>query len=263
LGDFTGLASNYAKFRQGYAESVLTAVLSLLGKPNAEVDAADLGAGTGIWTRMLAGRGLRKVWGVEPNADMRTTGSKISAPASLEWVAAGAESTGLPSGSCDLVTAASSFHWMDYEKTTAEIRRLLRPGGRFMALWNPRQIEASPLLAEIEGKLRELAPETKRVSSGRSSFTDSLTERMVATPGFDDVLYLEGRHTARQTPEDYIGAWQSVNDVQVQLGPERWTKFLDFVRARIKGQQSIETVFLTRAWSARVGSTDSQDGRRF
>lgn len=251
LGDFSGLAGNYARFRQGYSESILTAILALVDKPAADIDAADLGAGTGIWTREMAARGFRHVWAVEPNEDMRVTGSKAQAPATVEWVAAGGESTGLPSESCDLVTAASSFHWMDYDRTTAEIKRVLRPGGRFVALWNPRQIEINPLLVEIESELRKLNPAMKRISSGRSAFTDTLTERLAATPELSDVVYLEGRHAARQTPDDYLGAWKSVNDVQAQLGPERWALFLAFVTTRTASVDAIETVFLTRAWTAR------------
>ena len=251
LGDFTGLAGDYAKFRQGYSRSVLTAVLALLGKAPGEIDAVDLGAGTGIWTRMMAASKLRSVKGVEPNADMRQQAEMSPSASPIQWIAAAAETTGLRGSSCDLVTAASSFHWMDYERTTDEIKRILRPGGRFVALWNPRLIEASPMLTEIESHIKSLAPEIKRVSSGRSSFTDSLSARLSTTQGFDDLVFLEGRHTAEQAPDAYLGAWKSVNDVQAQLGPARWEAFLDFVERRIAKVRMIETTFLTRAWVVR------------
>ena len=65
-GDFTGLAENYTRYRPGYSESVLTALLALLGKPANTVDAVDVGAGTGIWTAMIAKRGCRSVTAIEP-----------------------------------------------------------------------------------------------------------------------------------------------------------------------------------------------------
>jgi len=249
-GDFTGLATDYAKYRQGYSASVLTAVLALIDRPTASIDAVDLGAGTGIWSRLIAARNVKSVTAVEPNADMRQTGSSHPA-SSIRWVEGSGESTGLTDGCADLVSAASSFHWMDYPKTAKEIQRLLRPGGRFVALWNPRFIEASPLLVEIEGYLTELAPNMRRVSSGRSPFTDTLSERLSSTAGFDDLLYLEGRHTARQSPEEYLGAWRSVNDVQNQLGPAAWDTFMKRVEQKISSLRVIETVFLTRAWVVR------------
>ena len=96
LGDFTGLASNYAKFRPSYAPSVTTAILGMIGRKPSEVDAADVGAGTGIWTCTLAARGLRSVAAVEPNDDMREQGIQASQGSNITWRKGAAETTGLP-----------------------------------------------------------------------------------------------------------------------------------------------------------------------
>jgi SAM-dependent methyltransferase len=146
---------------------------------------------------------------------------------------------------------ASSFHWADFDKATAEFHRALRPSGVFVALWNPRYIEANPLLVEIEDQIAKLKPDIKRVSSGRSGLTERLTDLLSNKPLFTDVLYLEGRHTSKQTPAQYLGAWRSVNDLQVQLGPQLFQKFLDYVTERTAGLPSIDTTYLTRAWAAR------------
>ena len=144
-----------------------------------------------------------------------------------------------------------SFHWVDFERGTAEFARVLRPRGRFVALWNPRLVEASPLLAEIEAKLRELCPTLQRRSSGRSGVTEGLAERLAAHPSFEDVVYLEGRHRRTQSVDEYLGTWRSVNDVQVQLGPAKFAEFLDHAARRLRGLAGVETTYLTRAWSAR------------
>lgn len=250
-GDFTGLAGDYAKFRPGYAPQVATAILGFLGKSPAEVDAADVGAGTGIWTRILAGRGLRSVTAVEPNDDMRGQGVETSLTTGISWKKGTAEATGLADGSVDLLSMASSFHWADFDKACAEFHRALRPNGVFVALWNPRYIEANPLLVEIEAEIAKLKPDIKRVSSGRSGLTERLTDMLSNKALFTDVLYLEGRHTSMQTPAQYLGAWRSVNDLQVQLGPQLFQKFLDYVADRTAGLASIDTTYLTRAWAAR------------
>jgi hypothetical protein len=121
----------------------------------------------------------------------------------------------------------------------------------FAALWNPRLIEANPLLLEIEAEITRLKPGIERVSSGRSGLTERLTEMLGATPQFAEVLYLEGRHSVQQTPEQYLGVWRSVNDLQVQLGPDLFQTFLDRTAARIAGVTTIETTYVTRAWTAR------------
>ena len=152
---------------------------------------------------------------------MRRSGKEFVGEKAVRWRAGSGEETGLDSGSVDLLTMASSFHWVDFARGTKEFARVLRRGGRFVALWNPRLIEANPLLAETESYINVLRPDIKRVSSGRSGITEKLTELLSAHPDFDDVVYLEGRHTRTQTLEEYIGAWRSVNDVQTQLGPEK------------------------------------------
>jgi tRNA(Arg) A34 adenosine deaminase TadA/SAM-dependent methyltransferase len=250
-GDFTGLAENYSKYRTGYAPAVRSALLGLLGRPPATLDAVDVGAGTGIWTRMLAGAGFRSVTAVEPNADMRAAGQRDSAELDIRWRAGRGEATGLDTGSADLVTMASSFHWVDFEAGTAEFGRVLRPGGWFAALWSTRLLEANPLLADIEEELRRLKPGIRRAAFGRSSFTDGLTERLAAHTGFEDVVTLCGRHVEVQTVEHHLGVWRSVNDVRAELGEERFARFLDHVADRLSGSGTVTVTYLTQAWAAR------------
>lgn len=250
-GDFTGLASDYSLHRPDYCPSVLKALLGLVDKTTDVIDFVDVGAGTGIWTRMVHAAGVKSATAVEPNDDMRANGIDDSRRTSIRWLEGSAEQTGLPSGSADWLSMASSFHWANFDLALKEFHRVLRSAGRFTALWNPRLIEVNPLLVEIEAYLDSLRPNIKRVSSGRSGITETLNERLWASPYFDDVVYLEGRHVIEMTPERYLGAWRSVNDLRVQLGPETFGVFLDFVEKRIAGQRVIEATYLTRAWSAR------------
>ena len=71
---------------------------------------------------------------------------------------------------------------------------------------------------------------------------------------FEDVVYLEGRHVIIMSPDRYLGAWRSVNDLQVQLGEEKFESFLSFVEQKIAASEVIEATYLTRAWSARKKS---------
>ena len=251
FGDFSGLAKDYARYRAGYAPQVATAILKYIDRNPSEIDAVDVGAGTGIWTRTLASRGLRSVTAIEPNDDMREKGIETSRDTKIVWLKGSAEATGLANSSVDLVSMASSLHWADFDKACDEFHRILRPRGVFVALWNPRFIEANPTLVEIEEQITRLKPGISRVSSGRSGITERLTDMLSAKAQFSDLLYLEGRHAVQQTPEQYIGAWRSVNDLQVQLGPELFQQFLDFIEKKLAGLGKIEVTFLTRAWVTR------------
>ena len=230
---------------------MLKGLLGLLGKPTAEIDFADVGAGTGIWTRMVHDAGVRSLVAVEPNEDMRTRGVGDCFGTSVAWSVGNAEATGLPDGSADWLSMASSFHWADFQAATKEFHRVLRPSGWLTALWNPRLIELNPLLVEIESYLIKLNPDLKRVSSGRSGITETLTEKLWASKYFDDVVYLEGRHVIEMNPNRYLGAWRSVNDIRVQLGPEKFDAFIRFIEDKVAELEIIEVTYLTRAWSAR------------
>lgn len=249
-GNFDTLATDYGDHRPGYAPMVAIALSRLPGKPATETDFVDVGAGTGIWTRMVAKLGC-PTRAVEPSGPMRSVGISQSEGTGISWLEGSAESTGLETSSADLLTMASSFHWPDYDKAIAEFQRVLRPGGWFCALWNPRLLEVNPLLVRIEQDLREIVPELRRVSSGRSEFCEGLRDRLAATAGLDHVAYLEARHVEHQSPERYMGLWRSVNDIRVQAGEERFERFLAKVQDRISGLQAIEATYLTRAWIGR------------
>ncbi|QJB55728.1 class I SAM-dependent methyltransferase [Pseudodesulfovibrio sp. zrk46] len=246
-GDFTKLAKNYAMYRPAYAPPVLEAILGLTGKDTKEIDFADVGAGTGIWARMAAAAGC-KTRAVEPNEAMRLEGEKQNGSLDILWVDGSAEETGLGDNSADILTMASSFHWADFDVATKEFQRVLRPGGLFMALWNTRITDTNPLLVDIENKLKELVPDMKRVSSGRSEFCDHLFDKLEGASVFDSVLYMEGKHVEYQSPERYIGLWESVNDVRVQAGEERFGQFMDYIKERVNNLEHIEATYLTRAW---------------
>ena len=113
-GDFTGLAKNYSENRPDYCVSV-QGLLGLLEKPIKEIDFVDVGAGTGIWTRMVQNAGVGSINAVEPNEDMRAKGIADCSDTSVIWSDGSAEATDLPDGSADWLSMASSFHWADFE----------------------------------------------------------------------------------------------------------------------------------------------------
>jgi len=249
-GDFSALAENYAKYRPDYARPVLSALIGLINKPAQQMCFADVGAGTGIWTRMLASIPYTSVIAVEPNDAMCCQGIASSRSLSnISWVKGSAEKTHLESNSLDLLTMASSFHWSDFETTMSEFQRVLKPGGWFAALWNPRHIENNPLLLQIEAHISKLAPKISRVSSGKSEFVETLSHRFNSLPAFNNLTYLESMHDISYTKAEYIGVWLSVNDIRHQMGEEKFTAFIDFLNNQLADGKIIRCAYLTRMWA--------------
>src|SRR3989442_3132520 len=103
---FGDRASDYRRYRPDYPAAAIDTILSGLLDPG-RLRVADIGAGTGICSRLLAERGVRLL-AVEPNAEMRAA---AEAHARIEWRAGEAEATGLAVASLDLVVCAQAFHW--------------------------------------------------------------------------------------------------------------------------------------------------------
>ena len=134
---FDGKSEIYAKARPRYAAGLFDHLENALHIPAGSVF-ADVDAGTGILTEQLLERGYR-VFAVEPNADMRRKAEeKLSGRAGFFSVDGDAGDTGLPDGSVDCVTAAQAFHWFDAAAFRAECRRVLKPGGRVVIIYNHR-----------------------------------------------------------------------------------------------------------------------------
>ena len=130
---FTSRAENYAKYRPSYPNEVIDSIVAELGDPS-KLIAADIGAGTGISSRLLADRGI-KVMAIEPNAAMRSVAQPHPG---VEFLDGSAEDTNLPDASLDLVTCFQSFHWFNPKPTLKEFARILKPQGKLAAVWNNR-----------------------------------------------------------------------------------------------------------------------------
>lgn len=250
-GDFSNLANNYSKYRPAYSKSILNAILGIKKKQVNEIDIADIGAGTGIWTRMLAEKNPKSLTAIEPNDNMRKFGIQDSKNFSITWLKGTGESTGLKENSIDLITVASCFHWIDFEKGIKEFHKILKKGGHFVVIYNPRYYENNKILLDINDYLFKLNKNIKRVSSGKTIVNEEFSKKIYKTNLFDDVIYIEGMNNINMSKEQYIGAWQSTNDIQVQLGKELFNNFLDFIQEKLKDISVIKTSYLNRAWIAR------------
>lgn len=93
----------------------------------------DLGAGAGLFTRLLALTGARVV-AVEPVAALR--GRLADLLPSVTVADGTAERTGLAGGSAHAVVAAQAWHRFDSAAALTEAEHVLAPGGGLGLVWN-------------------------------------------------------------------------------------------------------------------------------
>ncbi|HST51936.1 MAG TPA: class I SAM-dependent methyltransferase [Pyrinomonadaceae bacterium] len=164
---FSSRVEDYIKYRPHYPQAVVELLRDECGLTNESI-IADVGSGTGILSELFLRNGNR-VFGVEPNREMREAGERmLSTYGNFLSVEGRAEATTLESESVDFVTAGQAFHWFDIEGARREFRRVLRPGGWVVALWNDRRIEGTPFLEDYERMLVEYSADYCEVSSKHS-----------------------------------------------------------------------------------------------
>jgi SAM-dependent methyltransferase len=127
-GSFGAVAGEYDRLRSGPPPEALDWLL-----PAGARDALEMGAGTGILTRLLAER-ISRVIAVEPDERMRAV-LAASTPG-VDVRAGQAEELPAEDSTFDVVVAASSWHWVDEQRAVPEVARVLRPGGRLALVWN-------------------------------------------------------------------------------------------------------------------------------
>ena len=134
--DFGRTSSDYAKHRAGFPD-VFFSRLVREGILRPGLRAVDVGTGTGTIARGLARHGCT-VTALDVSAPMLESARGLATEAGLriDFHQGSAERTGLPSESCELVTAGQCWHWFDRRSAAREAARLLVPGGRLVIAHN-------------------------------------------------------------------------------------------------------------------------------
>ncbi len=249
-GDFTDLAKYYID-RPGYSLVLLNYIkANIQDILKRKLIVADVGAGTGKLTENLERIGLSG-FAVEPNDAMREEGKKLFAvKKTFVWSPGAAEETGLPDNSVDWVLMGSSFHWADAPRAREEFRRILKPGGFFTAIWNPRDIKRSMLNKQIEEMIMKEIPGMERVSSGVTVKKKIILKKLGDI--FRNLIFMEKMHEEVMTKERYINIWRSVNDIQVQAGEKGFKRILDNINTILEDYNEITVPYKSRAWTAQV-----------
>ena len=175
---FSNRVADYVRYRPGYPAAVLALLRAECGLHSGHV-IGDIGSGTGLLSELFPKNGNR-VYGVEPNTEMRQAGDEYLSPYErFSSIEGSAEFTTLGDSSIDIVTAGQAFHWFDPQAARREFLRILNPGGWVVIAWNDRRMEEKRLTREYEELLERFGIDYKRVKDAypevhhiRSFFSD-------------------------------------------------------------------------------------------
>src|ERR1700682_5471344 len=125
---FSNRAADYVRYRPGYPSELLDVLRNECDLRPGHV-IADIGSGTGFLSELFLKNGNR-VYGVEPNSEMRQAGEEyLASYDGFSSIEGSAESTTLEDASVDFVTAGQAFHWFEPAGAHREFARILKPTG--------------------------------------------------------------------------------------------------------------------------------------
>jgi len=156
---FSSRVADYVRFRPRYPEAVIDCLRAHLGlRPEHVV--VDVGSGTGFFSELFLRHGHR-VFGVEPNPDMRAAGEReLAAWPNFTSIAGAAEATTLDAAAADFVVAGQAFHWFRPAETRREFQRILKPAGWVVLVWNDRRSKQAPFQAAYETLIENFRTDT-------------------------------------------------------------------------------------------------------
>jgi SAM-dependent methyltransferase len=159
---FSSRVADYVRYRPGYPAEILE-ILQIECGLTAKDAIADVGSGTGFLAEVFLKNGNR-VFGIEPNREMRETGENYLARyPKFTSVNGSAEATTLPDACVEAVSAGQAFHWFEPDAARAEFARILKPKGWAVVIWNIRNTSESAFAGKYEHLLASYGTDYTRV----------------------------------------------------------------------------------------------------
>jgi SAM-dependent methyltransferase len=237
---FGAAAARYAEHRPGYPTDAIGWMLDGAARPVRDI--ADVGAGTGAFTRALVGLGYA-VTACEPDPGMIAELER--ALPGIPHLCAPAESLPLDDDSVDAVTAAQAWHWFDAPAAAGEFARVVRPGGVIGLVWNIRD-DRVPWMAAMS----DLVDDRDSMRSGR---TEAFDQIVAVHPG---VEHREFVHSVPMSPDALVGLASTFSYVRLREDSDDVLHRLRELLAThpgTAGRASIEVPYVTATYRIAVG----------
>ncbi|WIW50323.1 class I SAM-dependent methyltransferase (plasmid) [Bradyrhizobium sp. 62B] len=202
---YDGLATQYGRARPSYPPDSVAFLQAAEGDL-----VVDVGAGTGIFTRLLAARlPWARVIGVEASQDMHREAERASeGVANVSFIRGTAESLPLNDNSVRLLTVATAIHWFDRPAFYKEAVRCLQPDGELLVYQNIRRWWQSAFLADYETLHERTVQDYRRgrYPAAHGGFDElNVARELRSRADFYDVKVSEFVWSLKMSADEFVG----------------------------------------------------------
>ena len=247
VNKFNSKGTVYSKARPSYPDALFS---YLLAKRVIDINtvAADIGSGTGIFTIELS-KFTNSVFAVEPNDDMRVKAEeKYKTIANIISVNATAENTSLPDHSIDIVTVAQAFHWFDRKLFKEECKRILKPNGKALLVWNDRDSESEIIknnFAVNKKYCKDFKGSSNGIDFSKEAFCDFFRGEFQLIEFYNDLIYTREDFIARNLSSSYA---PKENDLMY----DEYTKAIEKVFEKHQTNGTVKYPYITRCYFGKI-----------
>ncbi len=229
--DFGKTSEAYAKYRDIYPKELYDR-LRELGVAADGTAWLDIGTGTGVFPKNLYNENA-KITAVDISAEQisfaRAEAEKNGW--SIDYIVSPAEETGLPDSSFDVITAAQCFWYLDREKMQSEIKRLLKPGGKFIKVYLTYTLD-DKIAEKSHSLVKRMNKNWTPGASGSKDMFDDLFPNRHTETFYCDIPFTRGtwhgrmcacRGTLASMDENTLKKWDEKHRKFLKKCPESFT----------------------------------------
>ncbi|MBQ3904073.1 MAG: methyltransferase domain-containing protein [Eubacterium sp.] len=225
--DWGFTSQQYAAYRDIYPPELYER-LRRLGVAKDGTAWLDIGTGTGILPQNLYNPNA-KITGVDISEEQIRYAKQQNG--NISYIVSPAENTCLPDNSFDSITAAQCFWYFDREAMKKEIRRLIKPGGKFIKIYLT-WLKEDEIAAKSTALVKEFNNVWSAEASGSKDMYDDLFEDRVTEAFYCDIPFTREswhgrmcacRGTLASMNGEQFEKWSAAHKEMLSAYPEKFT----------------------------------------